>query len=229
MPASDFRSKLLPIACAIVFSFGQITGLRAADVTPLSPAQQALFETPHLSNVVRPETLTYTYSRIGPGAFSDTIAVRVTDINADGTKDVTFDYLTGPRHVVFPAIDNFRGNPLLMLVLDQDVTMMKTALGMSEAYFRNRIRQSFLDAATVTDTTIAFDGAAVPARTIVVTPFAHEQRLERIPSLQAKTYAFTLAESVPGMIASIKIDTPRDPTLQAPELSDQITFAGLHP
>ena len=221
-----FRLKLLLIPSAIVFSLGRVS---AADLVPLSPAQQALFETPHLSNITHPETLTYTYSRTGPDAFSDTVAVRVTDINADGSKDLAFDYLTGARHVFFPAIDNFRGNPLLMLVLERDVAMMKTALGISEAYFRNRIRQSFLDAAVVTDTTVPFNGTAVPARTIVVTPFAHEQRLERIPSLQAKTYTFTLAESVPGMIASIRIATPSDAALHAPEFSEQVTFAGLQP
>lgn len=214
------------IPFAIVFSIGKAG---AADTIPLSPAQRILFETPHLSNVDHPELLTYAYHRVGPDAFSDTIGVRITEINADGTKDLAFDYLTGEHHVLFPAMDNFRGNPLLMLVLERDVAMMKTALGMSEAYFRNRIRQSFLDAATLTDTTISLDGAAAPARTIVITPFSHEERLERIPSLQSKTYSFTLVDAVPGMIASIRIDTPSDPALHAPEFSEQITFAGVQP
>ena len=229
MLASVFRCSRSLLACAVVFSFGYVAQSGAAQTAPLSPAQKALFATPHLSNVTHPETLSYTYQRTGAETLSDTIAVHVKEINSDGTKDLKFDYLTGARHVFFPPIDHFRGNPLLMLVLERDVTMMKTALGMSDAYFRNRIRQAFLDGATVADTTVPFDGAATPARTVTITPFAHEQRLERIPSLQAKTYTFTLANAVPGMIANIRIDTPSDPALHAPEFSEQITFAGVEP
>ena len=222
-----FRLSHLIVPCTIVLSAANITGATAAEDRPLSPAQTALFDTPHLSNVTRPETLNYTYARVGPDAFADRILVEIKRINPDGTKDMTFDYLTGAHHVAFPAVGDFRGNPLLMLVLDRDVAMMSSALGMSEAYFRNRIRESFLDAAVVTDTTVSVAGAETPARTVVVTPFAHEQRLARIPSLQAKTYSFTLARTVPGMIASIRIDTPPDPALHAPEFSERITFAGV--
>lgn len=222
-----FRLSHLLVQCAIVISVANITTAGAAEDRPLSPAQMALFDTPHLSNVTRPETLSYDYARVGPDAFADKILVEIKQINPDGTKDLTFDYLTGAHHVAFPAIGDFRGNPLLMLVLDRDVAMMSTALGMSEAYFRNRIRESFLDGAVVTDTTVSVGGTDSPARTVVVTPFAHEQRLERIPSLQAKTYAFTLAQAVPGMIAVIRIDTPSDAALHAPEFSERITFAGV--
>lgn len=222
-----FRLSRLLIPCAIVFSIANVTAACAAEDLPLSPAQTALFDTPHMANVTGPETLTYDYARTGPESFTDRILVEIKNINPDGTKDMTFDYLTGEHHVAFPAVGNFRGNPLLILVLDRDVAMMSTALGMSEAYFRNRIRQSFLDASVVTETTVSVGGAPVPARTVVVTPFAKEQRLERIPSLQAKTYAFTLAQTVPGMIASIRIDTPSDAALHAPEFSERITFAGV--
>src|SRR4051794_39186981 len=81
----------------------------AEDRRPLSAAQVALFETAHLGNVTRPTTLRYTYCRVGPEGFTDAVAVDVRSINADGTKDVNVDYLTGPRQVVFPPFDHFRG------------------------------------------------------------------------------------------------------------------------
>src|SRR4051794_3493907 len=74
------------------------------DRRPLSPAQIALFETPHLRNVARPETLRYTYRRVAPSGFTDAIAVHVNAINSDGTKNLTFDYLTGARRVAFPGV-----------------------------------------------------------------------------------------------------------------------------
>jgi hypothetical protein len=201
----------------------------AEDQRPLSPAQIALFETPHLRNVQQPETLSYRYLREGPAAFTDTVAVHVRQVNADGTKDLSFDYLTGDRRVGFPELDHFRGNPLLMQVLERDVDDMKGAVGISSSWFRNRIREAFVDQAEVADATTEVGGAAVPARRITVRPYAHEERLARIRSLQEKTYSFVLADSVPGMIAEIDIDTPADAAMQAPAMSEKVVFEGVTP
>jgi hypothetical protein len=201
----------------------------SAELRPLSAAQIALFDTPHLANVSQPETLRYAYRRVGPAAFTDIIAIQIKKINRDGTKELAFDYLSGPHHVLFPELDHFRGNPLLMLALERDVAVMNEALGISKAFLRNRIRQAFLDSATVSNTSITFEDKVTPARTVTVTPFAQEQRLERIPSLQAKTYTFVLADAVPGGIDEIRIETPEDPALHAPALSEQISFAGVAP
>ncbi len=194
----------------------------------LSPAQSALFDTPHLSNVTSPETLRYAYRQVGADEFSDTILVHVKEINADGTKNLSFDYLTGSHRIAYPTIADFHGNPLLMLVLDQDVDDMNKAVGLSQAYLRNRIREAFLNA-PITATTANAAGQPLPARLIKIKPFAGLERLERIPSLQNKTYSFTLSESLPGMIASIAIETPSDPALNAAAFAKTITFEGVSP
>lgn len=201
----------------------------ADDPRPLSPAQVALFETPHLRNVDRPETLDYGFTREGPGGFADTVALHVRRVNPDGTKSLAFDYLTGEHRVAFPELDNFNGNPLLMLTLERDVNEMKEAVGVSAAYFRNKVREAFVTKATVADGTFDLAGAAVPARVITVQPFAEEQRLERIPSLQAKRYTFVLADAVPGMLAEISIDTPADAKMNAPAFHQRTVFTGVEP
>lgn len=201
----------------------------ADDLRPLSPAQVALFETPHLRNVDHPETLDYGFTRDGPGGFADTVAVHVRQVNPDGTKSLAFDYLTGERRVRFPELDNFRGNPLLMLTLERDVNEMKEAVGLSTSYFRNKIREAFVTGATVADGTFDLDGAAVPARVITVQPFAGEARLERIPSLQAKRYTFVLADAVPGTLAEIRIDTPADAKMDLPAFRQRTVFTKVEP
>ena len=201
----------------------------ADDPRPLSPAQAALFETPHLRNVDHPETLDYGFTREGPGGFADTVALHVRRVNPDGTKSLAFDYLTGEHQVRFPELDNFHGNPLLMLTLERDVNEMKEAVGVSTSYFRNKIREAFVTKAAVADGTFDLGGAAVPARVITVQPFAEEQRLERIPSLQAKRYTFVLADAVPGMLAEIRIDTPADAKMNAPAMKQRTVFTGVEP
>lgn len=195
----------------------------------LSQAQELLFNTPHLANVTRPETLRYAYVQIGPDAFTDKVKLHVNKIDSDGAKDLSFDYLTGPHHAFFPEIDGFHGNPLVMLVLEQDVVDMSKALGLSQAALRNQIRASFLQGAKVAPGTVTIDGKSEPATVVTVQPFAGLERLQRIASLQAKTYAFTLSNSVPGMLDEITIHTPADPALQAPALTKTLTFQSVEP
>ncbi len=201
----------------------------ADDLRPLSPAQVALFETPHLRNVDRTETLDYGFTREGPGGFTDKVALHVRQVNPDGTKSLAFDYLTGERRVRFPELDNFRGNPLLMLTLERDVNEMKEAVGLSTSYFRNKIREAFVTGATIADGSFDLGGAAVPARVITVQPFTGDARLERIPSLQAKRYTFVLADAVPGTLAEIRIDTPADAKMDTPAFRQRTVFTGVEP
>lgn len=200
-----------------------------SDQRPLSPGQVALFETPHLQNVRQPGTLEYKVVREGPAGFTDTVAMHVRRINPDGTKDLTFDFLTGPRRVAYPELDKFRGNPVPMLMLERDVMQMKDQLGVSAAYFRNRIREAFVDHATIAEGEFAFGGMPVPARLLTVRPFAEDARLQRLPTVQHKTYVFVLADAVPGVIAEMRIEMPGDAATQTPAFAERITFQGAGP
>lgn len=201
----------------------------ADDTRPLSPAQIALFETPHLQNIADPQTLDYGFVRDGAAGFTDKVAVHIRRVNADGTRNLAFDYLTGDRRIRLPELDNFRGNPLLMVTLERDVLEMKDQVGLSTAYFRNKIREAFVSAATVTGSTFSLAGAAVPAKEITVRPFKGDDRLGRIPSLQEKSYTFVLADAVPGMLAEIRIDIPAEAAMAAPAFSQRTVFTGVEP
>jgi len=199
------------------------------DTRPLSPAQLALFETPHLRNVDHAETLDYGFIRDGGAGFTDKVALHVRRVNPDGTKDLSFDYLTGDHHVQFPELDHFRGNPLLMLTLERDVDEMRDAVGLSASYFRNKIREAFVTGATLTDATFILGGVSMPAREITLHPFKGDPRLGRIQSLQDKSYSFILADGVPGTVAEIRIAVPADAAMAAPAFSQRTIFVGVEP
>ncbi len=216
-------------AIAVLLSGPALAQAPADDTRPLSPAQVALFETPHLRNVDSAKTLRYGFVREGGAGFTDEIAVRVRRVNPDGTKNLAFDYLTGDRRVKLPELDNFRGNPLLMVTLERDVLEMKEQVGLSTSYFRNKIREAFVSAAAVTSVTFSVAGAAVPAQAITVQPFKGDERLVRIPSLQEKSYTFVLADAVPGTLVEIRIAIPADAAMDAPAFSQRTTFTGVEP
>lgn len=205
--------------------------MSAEDPRPLSAAQVALFETPHLQNVRQPETLDYEIVRGGDSGFTDRIAVHVRAIRADGSKDLSFDFMTGAHHQAYPELDSFRGNPLVMLVLERDVIEMKATLGLSAAYFRNRVRQSLVDQASVAEGPVTFAGPSGemqtgPGRVVTVRPFEHDERMGRLPSVQKKSYVFVLADGVPGGIAELRIEMPGDAERQLPAFSERISFTG---
>jgi hypothetical protein len=199
------------------------------DARPLSPAQVALFETPHLKNVERPEILEYRFQRDGAGGFTDRIAERIEKIHPDGTKYVGFEFLTGEHHVFFPAVDNFHGNPLLMLFLEHDVREMRDAIGVTATYCRNRIREAFSDRARVADTEVTVDGKPVPARRITLQPFVDDPRFAGVPQIKNKTYTFVVADQIPGMLAELSAEQPANEQTGAAALSERITFAGEKP
>ena len=190
----------------------------------LSAAQQTLFETPHLANVTKPETLDYRFTQSGPGGFTDDVSVTVADIHADGSKDLRFDFLTGDRRVAYPGIAHFSGNPLLMLYLEYDVRQMREQTGMAAAYFRQKLRQSFLDRATVSQGEVTVNGKTVPTSVVVVQPYEGDEHFGAIKAIAGKTYRFVMSPSVPGGIVEIAATSPADPAVGAPALGTSVSF-----
>ena len=219
-------SFALLLALAAFPAAAQQTG---EDSRPLSPAQRALFMTPHLKNVSQPETLQYEFTRTGKGGFDDTVLEHIKAIHPDGTKLVSFDYLSGDHRKPFPEIDDFAGNPLLMLFLETDVQNMRDTLRVSATYFRNHVREAMVDHATCKDVTYAYDGKALPAVEVTVQPFADDERLEHLPSVQAKTYRFVISDSVPGGIAEMQTSMPADPQRDIIASGEKLTFAKVAP
>lgn len=203
-----------------------LAGTAAAQ--PLSPAQAALFDTPHLSNIVRPETLDYSFEQEGADGFTDSVKEHIEAVRADGTKSIAVDFLSGARRLQFSRDTGFAGNPLIMLFLEHDVHQLGNRLGVSSAYLRNRLRQAFLDSAVVAPTTIDLDGRTVAARRITVRPFADDPALA--PSgVQDVAYSFVLADAVPGMVEELGSTVPADPSRGRPAFGERIRYVGENP
>jgi hypothetical protein len=195
-----------------------------AAAPPLSPAQVALFETPHLHAITAPETLEYRFERTGGDAFTDTVAVQILEVHPDGTKLVNFNFLNGERHEFYPSVDDFAGNPLLMVFLEHDVHLMKDRLGIAGAYFRDGIRNALVDHATVKEIEYQLAGRTLHARRITVKPFADDKRLEHLPSIQQKEYGFVVSDDAPGELLELSASMPADAGSGAPAWSERLSF-----
>lgn len=198
---------------------------RAAGDGDYTPAQLALFDTPHLENVTKPATLAYDFRHRSSAVenYDDQVEMIVKAVRPDGAKDIDFRYLTGQRQRPYGTLEGFRGNPLIMLFLQRDVDQMAEKLGGGSGYLRNRIRFAFRDGAAVEETTVELGGKAMPATRVVIQPYADDTNGERLPFFEEKTYEFLLAPDVPGGLYRIRAFIPA-PSGGSPVAEDSLTF-----
>jgi hypothetical protein len=200
------------------------------DTRPLSPAQLALFEADHLRAIADPERLEYRFgheAEAAGGDFTDTVELDVRP-RGDGAKDVWVDFLGGARHQPFPPLMGFRGNPVLMFFLEHDVDEMHRATGGAATYFRNRIRQAFVDRAELRQIELERAGEKEKATEITLTPFEGDARLSAFPGVTEKRYRFVISDQVPGTIYEIGAETPGKAGGK-PLLKDTMTFSAVQP
>lgn len=220
------RSGFLVLAAA--FLMPAANAASGAEEGELSDAQVLLFRTPHLDGIDRPTTVEYEYRRDAGDekGFVDTVAIDITEVAADGGKDVKVDFLTGPRARNFGTFDGFRGNPLIMVFLEDDVQRMGEDLGGGSLYMRNRIRHAFYDGATTAPVTFQVDGRTVDGTQVSVAPFVGDKNRDRLGTYERKVYEFIVSPAVPGGIYRIHSYVPSGTEAGRPLAEDTLTYRG---
>lgn len=219
------------LGCALLLGAPGAPGAQDASDVQYSEAQIALFQTPHLDNIEQPVTVEYDYRReAGPDeSFVDTVAMTVTAISSDGGKDVTFEYLTGSNRRPFGDVTDFRGNPLIMVFLEDDLQRMMKKLGGGGVYMRNRIRNAFLDRGKTQPITFDLNGRTVEGTRITVAPFVGDKNRERLGEYEHKVYEFVISPEVPGGIFQMRGMVLSPGSAGKPLAQDTLTYRGIHP
>lgn len=176
----------------------------------LSKANSLLFDTNHLANVDAPAELKYTFVRSGDSDnnYDDHVDLKIKNGSND-TKSVAVDFLSGDRHRFVPEVDFARGNPAIMMFLQNDVIEMAHRTGGNWRYFQRQIKTALEDSAQVQTQTAEFDGESVETTQVVIRPYARDQAHEDdIGGELDKRYVFTLSEAVPGQVLEIRSEVP---------------------
>jgi hypothetical protein len=213
MTASRWRrigGAIVPLALALILGalvFSADAAAAESPATAVSPAEGLLFETDHLAGVSPPQRLEYRYAASGTAPVSDRIVLVVT---GGAGRKVEPDYLSGLRHVDFPAVEDAHGNPLLLYFLEQDLREMQREEQASASRMRRLLRLALAAPEVPVDSVAArIDGREVAARRIVVQPFRSDAAtVGRFPQLAAKRYEFVLSPAVPGQIVSLATIQP---------------------
>lgn len=201
----------------------------------LSQAQTLIFNRPHLAAISQPTVLRYSFERKGQLSddFKDEVKVKIDRIQPDGAKDVSFDVFTGERNKYYPPVEHFRGNPLVMIMLQRDVYDMKRLWNGNANYYRNKIRYAFHDSAEVSDVTVEGPNGPIKGQKVVVRPFAKEPASRPEQAIaHDKRYEFVVSPDVPGEIYSVTMVTPaRDQPKEGGSnvLEEKLVFQGSEP
>lgn len=173
-------------------------------VAELSAAETLLFETDHLAGIQAPAVLVYEFRRVSnvePG-FTDKVQLDLG--GARGKVSATLHFLSGKNKYDLPALDEARGNPVLLGFLERDIAEMKRLTGGSTAYFRKRVRMALAEGAQVSPQSITYQGKTLPAQAVRIQPYLDDPLHARFEPYVNKTYTFIVSQQVPGGVFQLR-------------------------
>ncbi|MES9991345.1 MAG: hypothetical protein ABW098_05290 [Candidatus Thiodiazotropha sp.] len=206
------RSIIAIIVAALIYSSLLSAGTSIQPPPDLNQAQKLIFFLDHLKGVPKGSLLVYDFknSTQGEKGFRDKVEIKVTDVVAEGKRDLEFNFLSGENHIDFTPAKAYTGNPVIIHFLERDISLMTKDTDGSIGYFRNRIRNSFRDPAHVRDIKFQYNGKQLEGTEIVVIPFVGDRNAENFKLYVNKRYEFVFSDQVPGGIYRIRTQVPSE-------------------
>jgi hypothetical protein len=204
------RSALAGVLAATALAASAGPPPEAATAPGLSPAERLVFTQPHLANVEAPRVLRYRYVRDGGGEarLEDDVAMSLTRSPDGGCCTVRGAYLTGERALALPDVDGARANPVVLYFLEQQVRELQRRTGGGANHFRQRIRLALANDATVSETTVRWNGREQPARMVRIAPYTDDPHRPKFERDALTEYRFVLADAVPGGVWELRASLP---------------------
>ncbi len=187
----------------------------SAATSPTHDVATLLFGNPQWGKAPPGTTLTYSYSKktsvpaLAP-SFDDKI-VEMLEKGGSGDADrrsVDAQLFSGANRKPAGPFDAEAQNPVLLLVLEENVQELSKAFKGNPRYLKNAIRKAWRDNAKIESLPIDVDGKQVAGTRITVTPFVNDAEADHMMGLDGMVYVVEIADSVPGQIANIAIRAP---------------------
>ena len=235
MTINTFRTV---VRCVVVAALLQLSALAAvAEEAEFSQAETLLWMTDQLKMIEQPLQLNYAFERTGtfePG-FSDKVTFTIRAVKDDGTKAASVDFFTGERRFEVPPVESTNVNPILKIYLQGDVYEMNRLTdpdGKSRErwrYFQRRIKFAMADAASVEDTTVKFNGEAVPAVRVSFSPYVNDPKRALFEEFADKSYRIVVSDHIPGYIYSIETVIPGSGPDDLPLIREFLQLVSVEP
>jgi len=202
--AMRMQLRWLLIACCVPFT--------AHAFENLNTVQTLVYDTAHLQNTDIDQQLSYHYTFTDTSVdetIKDKVVLAILKKRDNQRRDVSVEFLSEERRMHLPKFDNYRGNPVVIAMLEHLAQSMGRDTGGGALYFRNRIRDNL-----ASDSVELTSGTADKSETpfayeeyteFTLTPFLGDPFLVERPEYVEATITMRFSEDVPGQIVSIKL------------------------
>jgi hypothetical protein len=191
---------------ALVALAASVCHAQPASVPDASPAERLIFLTPHLGTLKPPLTLRYQFAHKdgAAGGFTDQVELRLAAGGKGACCAVAGSFLSGERNFRVPEISDAAANPVLLYFLEHEIRQMQRATKGQAAHFQKRIRLALVDGASLTPTTVQWQGRDVAATAVRITPYVDDPYRARFERESKKVYTFVMSDAVPGQVFQIR-------------------------
>ena len=174
----------------------------------LNEAQSWIYDRSHLSNTNAGQTLEYSYKGEDSNSaeINDRASLSIVSKHDDETRDVEISFLTGERHLPLPPFSGYRGNPVIIAMLEHIAQTMSAQSGGGALYFRNRIRDALAGSDVVLEPhKISYADKEYSGTKITFHPFLNDEYLSIDNVLRQSRFSIELSDEIPGGVFSVQI------------------------
>ena len=225
-------------ACVFVVAALAVVSVARADPAPPSAgtakAQATtpdvatlLFESPQWSKAPAGSSITYAYSKktsiAALGApFDDKIVLSLEKGDDADKRTAEVKMFSGVNAKPAGPFQSDIQNPVLLLVLEENVQELSKVFQGNPRYLKNAIRTAWRDAAKIESVPVSVDGKSLPGTRITIQPFLDDAEKDKMMGLDSMVYIVEIADGVPGQIATIDIHGPGN---GVPKFSETLRYA----
>ena len=178
-------------------------------------AENILWLDNHLGNITQPTSLYYEFIKSGTyeEGFSDSVYLKIVELNEDGTKNTLLDFFTAERKQTIPEgnTTHIRGNPVLGIYMNGDVYDMARITGGKAnryRYFLKQIKVALRETAKVEPTTFSYNGKEYKGEKVFFTPYVKDLHRREFEIFADKYYEFIFSDGIPGKLYQITTIIP---------------------
>lgn len=193
---------------AIVFIFGMLSTTDSLAFEKLSEAQSWIYDHSHLANTSDGQVLVYAYSGSDDGTAieDDKTTLSVLASHDDGRRDVELKFLSGEQRLPLPAFSGFRGNPVIIAMLEHVAQSMSAQTGGGTLYFRNRIRDALAsEDVALSEGKAEYASVEHTTTTLTFFPFKSDEYLGAYPVFKESKFTIQISDDIPGGVYSIQV------------------------
>ncbi len=203
------------LVCSAASAFADPSAPAPSAAAPAATADKPdvatlLFGTPQWDKAPAGAKLRYTFEKTTAEAslgtpFKDEVVLTLGAGEDAKSRTTEMQLFSGANRKPAGPFRSDQQNPLLLVILENNVQEFSTLFKANPRYIKNAIRKAWRENAKIEPAQDEIDGKPVAVTRITVTPFANDPESDRMKGLQTSSYVVDVSNDVPGTIAAIDI------------------------